>query len=567
MGYNSTMQELKDAIKAASKDLFDADIEPELERPAEQFGDYSSNVALQLAGRLNNPPAGGPRQIAEALARNLRDAGQFEEVTVAGPGFINFRLSDQSLAATVANSTDLPRPLANQTVVAEYSDPNPFKVLHAGHLYTTLVGDAIASLLEAAGATVHRVNFGGDVGLHVGKTMWAIVKELGGENPEKLNQIPKKNRLDWLSELYVQGNSAYEDNPAAKEAIMEMNKKVYEMHAGADKTLPLAQIYWTCRQWSYQGFEDLYAKLKVHQFEKYYPESQTTELGIKTVQQGLEKGVLVKSEGAVVFEGEQAGLHTRVFITSKGLPTYETKDLGLALAKWDDYHFDQSLMITGNEILEYMQVVLEVLRNFRPEIAQRTTHLTHGQIKLPGGQKMSSRKGNILRAEDILEAAAQAHRQAFGKSDPDVEIGAVKYSFLKQRIGSDIIYDPQESVNLQGNSGPYLQYAFARANSILQKSSVVSRQSSAAVFAPAERSLARKISEYPEVAARATQELMPHHVANYLYELAQTFNHFYEHNRVVDDPREAARLWLVEGYAKVLKNGLNLLGIEAPEKV
>lgn len=555
------IKELEQAIKDACKKIFQVNVEPELTRPDERFGDYATNIALRLAREAGKNPG----EVAQKLADALKENPNIKDIQVAGPGFINLTLNDDALKKAAMSATNLEKLLKGQEIVAEYSDPNPFKVLHAGHLYTTLVGNAVANLLEAAGATVHRVNFGGDVGLHVGKTMWAIIKELGGENPEKLDQVAEADRLDWLSRLYVEGNNAYEDDPSAKQAIIEYNKRVYQVHAHADKKSPFAQIYWTCRQWSYDGFEKLYKQLGVHPFEKYYPESQTTDLGVKTVKEGLQKGVFIKSEGAVVFKGEEKGLHTRVFLTSVGLPTYEAKDLGLAITKWDDYHFDQSIMITGNEINEYMQVVLEALRQFHPEIAERTKHLTHGQIKLPGGQKMSSRRGNILRASDILDAASKANSETFGKSDTNIEVGAVKYAFLKQRIGADIIYDPKESVSIEGNSGPYIQYAHARARSILAKTN----KSSEGIgdLTKDERSLARKISEYPEVIAKATNDLAPHHICTYLYELAQKFNQFYEHNRVIGDEREATRLALVKMYTDVLKSGLNLLSITAPDKM
>ena len=366
--------------------------------------------------------------------------------------------------------------------------------------------------------------------------------------------------------MYVIGNNAYDDNPEAKNEIVELNKRVYQIHNDNDKTSNLAQIYWTCREWSYDYFKSFYDRIEIKPFEKFYPESETAPIGIKTVLEQLDN-VYKKSDGAVVFRGEAFGLHTRVFINSQGLPTYETKDVGLIMKKWDDYHFDRSVVITGNDIIEYMTVVLKSIEQFQPDLVARTTHLTHGQVKLIGGVKMSSRKGNILLADDIL-AVATAEALALGDNNNDnhsIALAAVKYAFLKQRMGDDIIYDPKESVSLEGNSGPYLQYAHARARSMLRKST----QTPAALadLQPAERSLARKISEYPEVVTRAAVGLMPHHICTYLYELAQSFNRFYEHNRVVGDEREAMRLQLVNLYAHTLKAGLQVLGITAPEQM
>ncbi len=562
--------ELEKRVAAACKELFGVEVGIGLTRPEEQFGDYATNVALQLGRQL----AKNPRELAEALAVKLREtlAQQISEVTVAGPGFINIKLSDQALRQSL--ETKPAQSLDGQTIVAEYSDPNPFKVLHAGHLYTSVVGDAIANLMEQAGGKVHRVNFGGDVGLHVAKSMWGIIKELGGEKPEALQDIGLGEldiKADWLTKRYVQGHEAYENDPAAKVEIVALNKKIYALHAQNDHGTPLARLYWTCRDWSYDYFKHFYETLGVQPF-RYYPESETAPTGVKKAKELLAKGVLEESEGAVVFKGEQHGLHTRVFLTKEGLPTYETKDLGLIFIKYDDYHFDKSIIITGNDIVEYMKVVLKVVEQVAPDLSQATTHLTHGLVKLAGGEKMSSRKGNVVGALDIIASAATAARKTHAIDDKDTEkqtvFGAVKYAFLKSRMGGDLIYAPEESVSLEGNSGPYLQYAHARARSILRKAGGPAADDSASTDLEAgERSLVRKLTEYPEVVDKAVAELMPHHVCTYLYELAQAFNRFYENNRVLGDPREAPRLELVKNYATTLKTGLELLGIAAPEQM
>jgi len=553
-------EQLIHAVKEACQELFGVEITPELTRPEEKFGDYASNIALQLANQVGK----NPREIAETLADKLQGREGIAKVEVAGPGFLNFTVTNQTLIKSLAQP--LAKSLEGKVVVAEYSDPNPFKVLHAGHLYTSVVGDAIANLLETAGATVHRVNFGGDVGLHVGKTMWAIIGELGGENPEKLDKIPAEDRAQWMADAYVKGTNAFEDDEGAKEQIIAYNKQVYALHQEQDHDSPFARIYWTCRDWSYDYFNAFYERIGT-KFEKYYPESEVADLGLKTVKEQLEKGVFQHSDGAIIFDGEKYGLHTRVFINSEGIPTYEAKDVGLIMTKWQDYHFDKSVVITGNEQEQYMAVVLKAIEQFAPELTQATSHLTHGIVKLTGGVKMSSRKGNILRAVDVIDAAKEANKAATGNDDEQSALAAVKYSFLKQRMGGDIIYDPEESVSILGNSGPYLQYAHARARSILSKSGKEVPETLDSELEPAERSLVRKISEYSETVEQATLELMPHHICTYLYELAQTFNRFYEGNRVIDDPREEQRLWMVQAYADTLQSGLQLLNIPAPESM
>jgi arginyl-tRNA synthetase len=554
-------QELEQAVAAAVKDVFDTGVVVVLARPDEQFGDYATNVALQLSKQLGK----NPREIADALAAQLRDSAAtlVADVSVAGPGFLNLTVSDKTLVDAL--SVKAAKTLAGHKVLVEYSDPNPFKPLHAGHLYTTLVGDTIARLVERAGAETIRINYGGDVGLHVGKSMWSIMRTLGGEYPEKLTDITEADRPTWLGERYVEGNSAYEDDETAKAEIIETNKRVYQLHTDGDHDSPFAQIYWTTRQWSYDYFAELYKQLQVVPFARYIPESEVTALGVQTVQEELGKGVFTRSDGAVIFDAEPFGLHARVFISSKGIPTYEAKDVGLSLTKWSDYHFDESIIITANEQAQYMQVVLMAIRQFAPEPADRTRHLTHGVVKMQGGVKMSSRKGNVVTALDILEAARVAGRETGTNPTEETILAAVKYAFAKSRIGGDIVYDPKESIALEGNSGPYLQYAHARARSILVKSEQNSGELTG--LTSDERSLLRKITEYSEVVEKATAELMPHHICTYLYELAQKFNSFYEHNRVIGDVREAQRLTLVGHYADTLQQGLTLLGITAPDKM
>lgn len=552
-------------ISEIIRELYTVETDVNLTRPDPEFGDYATNVALQLAGKLNH----SPREIAEAIAEKLRASGEFGEVTIAGPGFINLRMSQSVLSheleQIIVQATDYGRPnvYADKVVITEYSDPNPFKVLHAGHLYTSIIGDAISNLIEFAGGKVHRVNFGGDVGLHVGKTLWAIIKKLGGEYPEKLADIPEAERSEWMAACYVEGTQAYEDDEQAKADIIVLNKKIYALHSDNDHESPLAQIYWTCRQWSYDYFDAFYARIGTS-FEKYYPESETAPTGLATVLEQKDKGVYKESEGAVIFEGEPYGLHTRVFVNREGLPTYEAKDVGLSIKKWEDYHFDESVIITGNDITEYMKVVLKSIEQFLPELAKRTRHFTHGNVKLAGGVKMSSRKGNFLRAVDVLDIAADENEKAQGNRDEAPVLGAIKYAFLKNRIGPDVVFDPHESVGLQGNSGPYLQYAHARAMSIVQKlTDNVSQRDG--TFDAGERTLLVKMTEYPEVLEQATRELAPHIVCTYLYELAQVFNRFYEASRILGDDREAVRGQLTRAYANILKSGLSVLGIQAPD--
>jgi len=576
-----------DAVQSACKELYELDVVVELERPDERFGDYSCNVAMKLAKLLNK----NPRDVAQEITEKLSGNEIFDSVGVAGAGFINFILNDKSLITMINYRQETY--LSGLKILVEYSDPNPFKPLHAGHLYTTLVGDVIARLVEHSGAEVVRLNYGGDVGLHVAISMWAIVANLGGDFPEKLRDIAEDNRSSWMGERYVEGNNAYEKSGSGeidiqtKLDIQLLNTVIYDFWKGSNafglspvlKTIvdgeetaldfsKLKEIYKICREWSYEYFEQLYTQLQVHSFDRFIPESEVTDLGLKIVEQELGKGVFEQSDGAIIFDGEKYGLHKRVFINSEGLPTYETKDVGLSLTKWKDYHFDESIIITANEQAQYMQVVIKAIEQFEPEVASKTRHITHGIVKLQGGVKMSSRSGNIVTAIDILDSARQAGQDSGNAHSETIILAAVKYALLKNKIGSDIVYNPEESIALEGNSGPYLQYAHARAMSILAKVDTKTSDIDEVVSLDEnERSLVRKLGEFQEIVDLSVRDLAPHHICNYLYELAQNFNRFYEKSKVIGSDRESLRVGLVSKYAKTLKSGLGLLGISAPDKM
>ena len=554
---------MNDIIAGIIKERYGQTIKVEVTRPEPQFGDFATNAALQLAKPLGR----NPREIAEEIAASLRDTGNYEKVEVAGPGFINITLSGSVLLALIREE---PRAInMGQNVVLEYSCPNAFKELHTGHLYQTIFGDILARLLLVSGATVHRTSFGGDVGLHVAKCLWGMRQELGGEKPEKLANIPDDafERSRWISRCYVIGATAYEGDEATKNDIDELNKTIYGFHDTNDHDSPLAKIYWQTRQWSFDYFDAFYQTIDVVPM-RYIPESSTAPIGLKVVREQLLKGNLKESEGAVVFEGDESKhLHTRVFVTSRGLPTYETKDIGVIWLEKQDYQFDRRYLITGNDQREYMRVVFAAAETFRPELAGTMTHLTNGTVRFADGKKMSSRLGNVTRAVDVLDVVREKVRSLVSDESnvEAVTLGAIKYVFAKYKLGGDIAFDINETVSLAGNSGPYLQYAHARARSVLEKSNAVFAQPTKVL--PEDRALVRKLGEYHEVVAHAAKSLEPHYICNYLFELAQEFNRYYENNRVIGGDFEEHRVSLVALYADTLKAGLAILGIHAPEKL
>lgn len=549
------MQELKEAIKYAVKDLFDVDLEPELARPEEQFGDYSTNIALQLAANLYKKP----REIASQLVEKLQSP-LLAKTEVAGPGFINFWLTDKALQKMIYVKTEI-QTYAGKKVVIETNNPNPFKDIHIGHAFNSIVADTIANLLEAGGAEVHRVSYHGDVGPHVGRSLWAIFDELGERAGEEIKKISPQEFPAKMREWYARGAGMYEEEPSVVTAVEQYAKQSF-----APEGL-IREVYDYAKQQSFEYFDKVFKRLGSKPVEKRYLESQADQAGRQTVERNIGK-IFKKSDGAIIFPGEKYGLHTRVFITKHGNTLYEARDLGLIQLKHQDYQPDLSVIVTAVEQKHYFEVVFKAADLTIPAVAGKTRNIPTGTVKLSTG-KMSSRQGKVVTIEWLFGQVEAAVRKLSDNEETvaTASLAAIRYAMLKNRLDSDTIYDIEESVSLQGNSGPYLQYAFVRAKSILKKSKVENPKSKVVDFEEGERSLARKISEYPEVVENAVNELMPHHIATYLYELAQTFNRFYENNRVVGDPRETLRLQLVESYANVLKSGLELLNIPTPEKM
>jgi arginyl-tRNA synthetase len=550
-------QELKRAVKQAVKKLYDAEIEPELSRPDEKFGDYATNAALQLAKKASK----SPHEIARGLIAELSGTLGVKELSIAGAGFINFRLSDEALGQAALSAANLPKTNRGQELLVEFGDPNPFKEMHIGHLYTSIVGDAISGILEASGAQVHRVSYHGDVGLHVAKWLWGVHQQFGWDS-EAASKALHSDPDSGIGHYYSAGAKAYEEDESAKAEIETINNQVYAGdHAGISRMYELGKIL------SFDKFNEILNLLSI-KYEKNYLESWAAKKGTEVVKHNTGK-VFEQSQGAIVYKGEKVGLHTRVFINSRGLPTYEAKDLGLAELKAQDYpSADRSIIITAHEQAEYFKVMLAALTEIDKPAADKTRHLAHGFLSLASG-KMSSREGSVYAAMKLLlDVKAAVHEQyPDSPARKEISFAAVKYAFLKHRLGSDIVFDIKESISLEGSSGPYLQYAHARASSILAKADFQGPSWEKAEFDGNERSLALKISEYPEIVEKAVNELMPHYVANYLYELAQQFNRFYETSRIIGDEREGLRLQLVKAYQQVLKSGLGVLNIAAPERM
>jgi arginyl-tRNA synthetase len=568
-------ESIEKAVKEALESLGAGDAPFVVSRPQEMaHGDFATNAALSTAKILKK----NPREVAELLKSNLlsqissgqpsastRQSAQedsisttVEKIEVAGAGFINFFLSKDAIAKEVSNaSTDASyggnSEYAGKKIMVEYTDPNPFKEFHIGHLMSNAIGESIARLLERSGASVMRANYQGDVGPHVAKALY-ILLEKHIKNPS----------IKDISEAYVEGARRYEENAADKEAINALNKKIY------DKSEPQVNVlYEKGRTLTLEHFEELYKTLGT-KFDFYFFESEAAPLGVAQVK--AHPDVFVQSEGATVFKGESYGLHTRVFLNSMGLPTYEAKELGLMEMKKKKLDFDESITITASEQSDFFKVVYLAAKLISPDLGEKLVHRSHGMMRFAQG-KMSSRLGNVVTGESLLmslKAAAQEKMQERELADSDavaeaVAVAAVKYAVLKQNTGKDIVFDPEKSLSLEGDSGPYLQYAHVRAVSLLKNAENAEAVADANTHSS---TLSRLLIHYPDALARAASELEPHHVTTYLTELASAFNSWYASERaIVDGKISSETLALIKAVKNILESGLQVLGMQAPQEM
>ncbi len=568
-------EQIENLIKDVLKNIgIIEDISFNVEHPDDfKNGDYSTNIAMVCAKKISKNPRELAEKIVEELNKNLpKEIGKVE---VAGAGFINFYLSREFFTDSVNKILEEKENwgksnlLKSKKIMVEYTDPNPFKPFHIGHLMTNAIGESISRIVEFSGAETIRANYQGDVGPHVAKAVYGLMK-FG--MPDKNKTVSEQ--AQYIGKCYSDGSNLYDTDENAKKEIEVINKKIYERSNEEINT-----IYDYGRKITLDAFEEIY-KLLGTKFKDgcSFFESVIAPIGEKIVRENIGK-VFDESDGAIVFHGENYDkkLHTRVFINSQGLPTYETKEIGLTVTKFEKENPDISIVVTATEQAEYMKVVQKAISLIHPDLESRMKHITHGMMKFASG-KMSSRKGNIVTGESLLhdsmnivfEKVKDRELTEIEKKEISeiVGVSALKYSILKSSLGSDIVYDFEKSISFDGDSGPYLQYTAVRANSIIKKAEEFNTEDKNEI--PNQISdLEKLIYQFPEVIKNSYIHLEPHHVATYLTHLASSFNSFYGNTKIlVEDNKYAIyHLKLIESFYQTMKNGLWLLGIETPEKM
>jgi arginyl-tRNA synthetase len=555
---------IRTAITALLTELGITGIAFVVEHPADlAHGDYATNVALVAAKQMGQ----NPREVAERLRAALEGKiPHVASIELAGPGFINFKLSRNFFSEKIAEANSAGDAwgsndsLKGEEVIFEYTSPNLMKPLHIGNLVGNIVGESLSRLMEWCGATVHRVNYPSDIGLTVAKAVWGLKKM--GSDATDINEI---------GEAYRRGNEAYENDSQVKEEIEAVNRALYdgsdpELSALRERGLTTSRV----------RLQELMRMLGTS-FDREIPESVASPVGTTVVREHI-GDVFEESEGAIIYRGDKHGLHTRVFLNSQGLPTYEAKDLGNFVLKQEQYPaWNRYVVVTGNEQREYFKVLFAALKDLFPEAKdKRLEHIATGFLTLTTG-KMSSRKGNVLTGESLIEEvrgaaeerAKESRAENVGELMELVAVAALKYQILRQSVGSDIVFDKERALSLEGDSGPYLQYTHARIGSVLEKASGagIAVQTTSAPETPYE--IEKLVYQFPEAVQKAQTDRAPHHLVVYLTELAGAFNTFYAHETIVDTNDQYApyKLALSSAVKQTLKTSLYLLGIKAPERM
>ena len=574
-----------------------------------EFGDYSTNVALQLSNQegakgkqsfaaSDSATRQNPIEIAKQIVDRLQGAPEgegnssnyLEKIEVAGNGFINFFLKDEILIKNLVK--DFKNKEKNgKKVMVEFAHPNTHKAFHIGHLRNISTGESIVRLLEAVGTEVVRANYEGDVGMHIAKAIYALLY-IDSFKAEISKSEGVHERVEFLGKAYAAGSKAFEEDEEAKKAIKDINFLVYAsaqrfaaergaepsstdylkfVEGRKDEIDEVFKLWKETRQWSLDYFEIIYKRVYTH-YDRYYFESECLA-GVDEAREAIKKGILEESEGAIIFKGEKYGLDTRVFVNSLGLPTYEAKELSLAPKQFSEFgDLDKIIHVVGPEQASFFKVAFKVEELLEPKFKNKQYHLVYGWVKLKTG-KMSSRTGEVVLGEWLLDEAKSEILKEFPNMNEEtaekVAVGAVKFSMLKFSTSSEISFSFEDSISLEGDSGPYVQYTYARTESVLKASDfdpkTIVKVDNLEIE---ERALLRQIEYFEGYVEQAAANFSPSIIAEYLLTLARAFNLFYQKHQIIKgESKKEFRLSLTNTVALVLKQGLYLLGIEAPERM
>lgn len=523
-------------------------------------------------------------KIGEFLEQNVVEVQSFHVIK----GFLNLVIND-AYWINCLNALPFPPSFSDsysETIMIEFSSPNTNKPLHLGHIRNNLLGASVSEILKAVGKKVIRVNLVNDRGIHICKSMLAWKKWGNGETPEssgmKGDHLVGKYYVLFEQNLRSQVPNAQTQEEIQNAPLMkEVQNMLRKWEAGDGETIALWE---KMNSWVYDGFEKTYRDLGV-EFEKTYYESETYLLGKKMVEEGLQKGIFYKKkDGSIWIDLTKEGLDEKLLLRSDGTSVYITQDLGTVIERYNEFHFDKKIYVVGNEQDYHFKVLFLILKKLGYKWADKLYHLSYGMVDLPSG-KMKSREGTVVDADDLIAQMIQTAKQKtneLGKAQGlpaeeteklyrTIGMAALKYFILKVDPKKKMLFHPEESIDFNGNTGPFIQYTYARIKSVLRKAGNTNHPKPIInQLHHKEKSVIKLLYDYPKVISEAAKEYNPSHIANYVYELAKEYNQFYQEIPILKTENEEEkkfRLLLSEKTAEIIKSSLALLGIEVPKKM
>ncbi len=511
-----------------------------------------------------------PAEISNEIFSNIiKQKNQFiEKIEVKGP-YINFFIKKEKLAQIVIkqirkqrNNYGRNNTGKKQKVMVEFSQPNTHKGFHIGHLRNTCLGDSLVKILRFSNYNVIAANYPGDIGAHVAKCLWLYLKFYK-------NKEPKTSKGIWLGQLYANATKLLEQDESYKQEYEELLKKLY------NRDKEIIKAWKKTRSWSLDEFKKIYKELNVN-FNIWFFESQLEEEGKKYAQELLKEDIAKESDNAIIFDLKQYNLGVLIILRSNQTPLYSTKDLVLAARKFNKYKIEKSVYVVASEQKFYFQQLFKALEIIGFKNAGNCFHLSYELVMLKEG-KMSSREGNVILYEDLMERALKKEKEELNKRRVKINnetkakiiaLAALKYSMLNVDSNKTIIFDWDKALSFEGDSGPYLLYTYARISSILRNASINSKIKST-LTQDLEHQIIKKLSEFPEQIVKAAIEYKPNVIANYIYELAQLTNEYYHKFPILKEKAaiKNSRLLLINSIKQVMLNSFNILNIKPLEKM
>jgi arginyl-tRNA synthetase len=596
------MEQILKVITAKAIDfLYKEIIEPEVvqvQKTKKEFDGDFTIVVFPLLRYSSKNPEETAKELGDYLKNNIKEISNYNVIK----GFLNIVLTEEYWAKFIrdiyqfVNYGIIEQINSPKNIVVEFSSPNTNKPLHLGHIRNNLLGDSLSRILKSNGHNIHRVNLVNDRGIHICKSMLAYQKWGENKNPKSENKkgdhfvgdyyvlFEKMNKKE-IDRLVTEENKTIDDAKKESTLIVEAQKMLKKWERENKQVKDLWNLM---NSWVLEGFNETYKKLGIV-FDKTYFESETYNIGKEIVLKSLKTGVTkIKGDDTVYIDLKDEGLDEKVLLRSDGTSVYITQDIGTAVVRYQEFNFDNHIYVVGNEQEYHFQVLRKIIEKFGYTWSNRLEHFSYGMVELPDG-KMKSREGKVVDADDLIDEmifTAKEKAAELGKLNdiPEIErneiiekiaLGALKYFILKVDPKKNMIFNPEESIDFNGNTGPFIQYTYTRIQSILRNAkekNIIINENFQKTFSinNKEIDLIRIINEFPALVKEAGKKYSPAFIANYVYELAKEFNQYYHDFSILNELNEnyrSFRIILSEIIGRIIKNSLHLLGIEVPDRM